>query len=183
MSLILRTLSVITAVVLGCTAAAATQTASPVELRAAFVYNFAKFTEWPAHAIAPNDPIAVCVVNDLRASDLFRQVVKGRAIGSRGLAVRELGLGPDLKSCQIVYAPQLDAERAADLLAAVSDAPVLTISDYEHFARMGGIANFVVEDGKMRFAINVEAAQRAHLRVSSQLLALARVVRGTDARK
>jgi hypothetical protein len=82
-----------------------------------------------------------------------------------------------------VYAPQLDGERVADLLAAVGAAPVLTISDYEHFARMGGIANFVVEDGKLRFAINVDAAQRAHLRVSSQLLALARVVRGTDARK
>ena len=183
MSLILRTVSAITALALGCTVAAATQTASPTELRAAFVYNFAKFTEWPAHAIAPNEPIAVCVVDDPRATNLFRQVVKGRTIGSHRLAVRCLGLGPDLKSCQIAYAPQLDSARAADLLAAIGDASVLTISDYEHFARLGGIANFVVEDGKMRFAINVDAAQRAHLRVSSQLLALARVVRGTDARQ
>ena len=180
---ILRLLAVTAAIAVTCSTASATQTASPLELRAAFIYNFAKFTEWPAHSTAGDAPIAVCVVDDPRASEVFRQVVKGRTVGNHGLAVRTVGLTPELRSCQVVYAPDVDTERAADLLMTIGDAAVLSISDYEHFARMGGIANFVLEGGKMRFAINIDAAQRARLRVSSQLLALARVVKGSDARK
>ena len=165
------------------TSSAVAQTASPTELRAAFVFNFAKFTEWPPATVAADAPISICVVDDEQASDMFRSVVKGRSVGTHGLAVRSRALNDNLRDCQVVYAPDLDARRARTLLAQVGDSPVLTISDYDQFARMGGVANFVVVDGMMRFAINVESTQRARLKVSSRLLALANVVRPTDDRQ
>jgi hypothetical protein len=163
-------------------AATSTQT-SPLELRAAFVFNFAKFTEWPTSVVAEDAPITLCVIDDERAFDVFRRVAKGRSVGSHGLAVRMLRLEDDLRGCQVVYAPVLDASRAADLLASIGDAPILTISDYEQFARTGGVANFIVEDGMVRFAINADSAQRARLRINSRLMALAKLVRSGNGHK
>jgi hypothetical protein len=157
--------------------------ASPLELRAAFIFNFAKFTEWPPAVVADDAPISLCVIDDEDAFDTFRRVVKGRSVGTHGLTVRLLRLEDDLRACQVVYAPQLDASRAADLLARLGDAPVLTISDYAQFARCGGVANFIVENGLMRFAINVDSAQRARLRVSSRLLTVATLVRSDNAHR
>jgi hypothetical protein len=182
MNTLLRLAAVLAACTIASSASALPQ-ASPMEIRAAFVFNFAKFTEWPESAVAENAPIALCVIDDERASDLFRQVVKGRSVGTHGLAVRHLGLDDDVRACHVVYAPELDSNRASTLLAHVGTSAVLTISDYDQFARMGGVANFIVENGMVRFAINVDSVQRAQLRVSSRLLTLAKVVRTADVRR
>jgi hypothetical protein len=180
----LRVAGLLTALALVSSSALALRQASPMELRAAFIFNFAKFTEWPIATIGDNDPISLCVVDDdEEASDMFRRVVKGRSVGTHGLAVRTRALDDNLSECQVVYAPDLDAKSATALLTQVADSPVLTISDYDQFARMGGVANFIVEDGMIRFAINVESTQRARLKVSSRLLTLAKVVRTADGRR
>jgi hypothetical protein len=181
MSGFLRLVGLLTGLALVSSTAVALPQASPMELRAAFIFNFAKFTEWPAGAMSETAPISLCVLDDEQASDMFRRVVKGRSVGTHGLAVRTHALEDNLRECQVLYAPDLDASRTTALLNRVGDSPVLTISDYDQFARMGGVANFIVEDGMMRFAINVESTQRAGLRVSSRLLTLAKVVRTGDA--
>jgi hypothetical protein len=153
------------------------QSASATALRAAFVYNFAKFTEWPADAMAPDSPIVFCVADDEEMADALEQLVKGHAVGRHTLTVRRVKVDNAVRSCHVLYASALDVRRTTELLGAVERAPVLTVGDYEPFARLGGVASFFVEDGKMRFAVNVDSAQRARLQFSSKLLILARIVR------
>jgi hypothetical protein len=155
--------------------------ASAPDLRAAFMYNFAKFTEWPTTVVGRDRPIVFCVTDDAEVADALEEIVKGRAVGGHALAVRRTGLGSDVRACHLLYVSGLDPKRASEVIGSVNHAPVLTVGDFERFAQMGGVASFFVEDGKMRFAINIDSVQRAGLQVSSQLLMLARIVR-TDAR-
>jgi hypothetical protein len=159
------------------------QGASAPALRAAFMYNFAKFTEWPANVMPRDQPIVFCVTDDdAPMAEALEQIVKGRAVSGHALTVRRVGLDKGVRACHLLYVSGLDAKRTTELLGTVERAPVLTVGDFERFAQMGGVASFFVEDGKMRFAINVESAQRAGLRVSSKLLMLARIVRTSDDR-
>ena len=158
------------------------QGASAPALRAAFMYNFAKFTEWPANVIPRDQPMVFCVTDDAPMAEALEQIVKGRAVGGHALAVRRVGLDSGVRACHLLYASGLDAKRANELLGTVEHLPVLTVGDFERFAQMGGVASFFVEDGKMRFAINIDSAQRAGLRVSSKLLMLARIVRSSETR-
>jgi hypothetical protein len=158
------------------------QGASAPALRAAFMYNFAKFTEWPANVIPRDQPLVFCVRDDAAMAEALEQIVKGRAVGGHTLAVRRVGLDSGVRTCHLLYASGLDAKRTTELLGTVDHLPVLTVGDFERFAQMGGVASFFVEDGKMRFAINIDSAQRAGLRVSSKLLMLARIVRSSDDR-
>jgi hypothetical protein len=177
-------LALASVLIVAASARATDQGASAPELRAAFMYNFAKFTEWPASVIGPPDrPIVFCVSDDQPMADALEQIVKGRAVSGHALSVRRTGFasGGDFRTCHLLYASGLDLKRANELIGTLDRSPVLTVGDFERFAQMGGVANFFVEDGKMRFAINVDSAQRAGLRVSSKLLMLARIVK-TDAR-
>jgi hypothetical protein len=159
------------------------QGASAPALRAAFMYNFAKFTEWPANVMPRDQPIVFCVTtDDAPMAEALEQIVKGRAVGGHTLEVRRVGLDHGVRACHLLYASGLDTKRTNELLGTVEHLPVLTVGDFERFAQMGGVASFFVEDGKMRFAINIDSAQRAGLRVSSKLLMLARIVRTSDHR-
>jgi len=160
------------------TSPASAQTATAPALKAAFLYNFAKFTEWPADALAPGDPLVLCVINDRDVSDMLVQLTQGRAIDGHQLVVSTIK--PDsstLASCRLLFVSGLDATRSSALIELVSGKPVLTVSDLDRFAPLGGIADFFVEKGTMRFSINLEAAQRNGIRLSSKLLSLARIVK------
>lgn len=82
-----------------------------------------------------------------------------------------------LRSCHLLYAGSVDPKGAAHLLDTLKGAPVLTVSDLGTFAQIGGMAQLFVEDDRMRFAVNVQAAQRCKLRFSAQLLSLAKLVK------
>ena len=158
-------------------AAAPADRASESAVRAALVYNFAKFTEWPANLIAPGELLSLCVAEDSSMAAELEELVANRTVGQRGLTVRRVRLDQSLLTCHLLYARGLDARRTTRLLDLIGSAPILTISDHEEFAQNGGIANFFVDGGRIRFAINVAAVQRARLQVSSKLLILARVVK------
>jgi hypothetical protein len=151
---------------------------APPTLKAAFLYNFAKFAEWPADA--PSGPLTLCVLGDAAVADALEETVKGHRIDDRDLVVSRVKAGR-LQTCHLLYLAGLDAKRSAQAFDELKNAPVLTVGDHDQFAQRGGIAAFIVDGGKMRFAINVEAAQRARLRVSSRLLSLARVVKDEHA--
>ena len=155
--------------------AASAQGAPEAVLQAAFLYNFAKFTVWPAED-APAGPLRMCVLGTAAVADALDSTVKGRPIDGREVAVVRAKSG-ELRQCHLLYAAGLDAKRSQQVIDEVKGAPVLTVSDRDQFAEGGGIASLFVEGGKMRFAINVEAAQRARLRISSRLLGLAKIVK------
>jgi hypothetical protein len=159
-------------------AADQTVTASAPALKSLFLYNFAKLTEWPVDALPPGEPLLLCVVNDRAVAAQLEALTKGRSEGGRMLAVSSMN--PDslsLSSCRLLFSSGLDPARSAALLEAVNGRPMLTVGDGEAFARAGGMVGLFVEGGTLRFAVNTEAAQRAHLQLSSKLLSLAKIVK------
>jgi len=152
----------------------AAQSASAPALTAAFLYNFAKFAEWPEGA--PTGPMTICVLGDAAVADALDATVRGRTIEGREIAV--VRVKPDaLRTCHLLYVSGIDQHRAQQIIDELKTAPVMTVSDRDRFAESGGIAGLFVEAGKMRFAINLDAALRARLRISSRLLNLAKLVK------
>jgi hypothetical protein len=146
-------------------------------LKAAFLYNFVKFAEWPAEVWAPNVPVTLCVLGDEAVQSELEQSVKGHSISGHALNVIRITADGALRSCHLLYVTGLDRRRLAQLIALVRDAPVFTVGDFEAFASLGGVSQLFIEKGKVRFAINPASALRAHLRLSSKLLALAKLVK------
>jgi hypothetical protein len=158
-------------------AAAGAQSASEPTLKAAFLYNFAKLTEWPSDALPVNAPLQLCIAGDWRVAKALEETSKNRDVDGHPLLVRKMDLQGPIQSCHVLYADDLDAKRTAQLLDRLKGIPVLTVSDFDSFAQLGGAANLLIEDGRMRFAVNADAAQRNKLRLSSRLLSLAKMVK------
>ncbi len=151
------------------------QAASEPALKAAFLLNFAKFTDWPEDLLAPTAPIVLCVTDGDVESALVATIV-GRTINQHPLAVSRVKLDA-AKACAILYAGKLDRKRTAQLAAALSGANVLTVGDEEEFAASGGMIGFFEADGRMRFAVNLAAVERTRLRLSAKLLTLAKIMK------
>lgn len=158
-------------------ASAVAQSASRPDLKAAFLYNFAKLTEWPEDALPAGATLVLCVVESTRVTRALEEAVASREIDGHPLAVRKMEAHGPIRSCHLLYVDDLDAKRARQLLDALSGAAVLTVSDFTRFTEMGGTAHLFEEAGRMRFAVNVDAAQRHRLRLSSRLLSLAKLVK------
>ena len=155
---------------------AAAQDVTEPALKAAFIYNFAKFTEWPADVMAAGEPLVLCVVGDAAIGEALERAVKGRTLLGRGMGVfQSVADVRPREACHVLYLSGVTASQAAKLLAGLRDTPVLTISDAEGFTEVGGIAQFFFEHGQLRFNVHLESAKRARLRISSRLLALATI--------
>jgi hypothetical protein len=158
------------------TMTAVAQDVTEPALKAAFIYNFAKFTEWPADVMGAGEPLALCVVGDAAIGEALERAVKGRTLLGRGMGVfQSVADVRPKEACQVLYLSGVTASQAAKLLLGLRDTPVLTISDAEGFTEVGGIAQFFFEHGQLRFNVHLEAAKRARLRISSRLLALATI--------
>ncbi len=155
------------AIVLVASAAAGAQDV-PLEYRvkAAYLFNFAKFVEWPA---AP-DPITICVAGRNVFGEALSETIRGETINGRPLAIRVI-LEPEA-GCQIVFVPRGAA--ASAYLGAARTSPSLTVGESPDFIEQGGIVNFTLEGANVRFQFDSDAAERAGLRISSRLLRLAR---------
>ncbi len=159
------------------TAYAGPQTGEP-EIRAAFLYNFTKFVEWPAVPGAKaGDPLRICVVADSAFVSLVESIVAGESAAGRPLVVLSPATPADARVCQVLYVAHAERERGPKALEAVRDLPVLTVSDSPQFLDQGGGIQFVRERRRVRFDINLHATERARLRVSSNLLRVARNIR------
>ena len=153
------------------------QTATAAAVTSAFLYNFAKFTQWPPDTLAPGQRIALCVIGDSAVAEALEQTIKGHTIESHELTVEVVTPDSLLRSCHLLYVSGLDDKRSTQLIQTLKSAPVFTASDGSLFAERGGIAQLILDHGRMRFAINVGAAQQARLQISSKLLSLAQIVR------
>ena len=156
---------------------AAGEDAAAAALKAAFLFNFVKFAQWPADAVPSGAGLVLCVLGDDQVATTLEGMTKGRPIDSHELVVKRVTVDSAVKNCQMIYLSGLAAKQSAALTQSLHDTPALTVSDLPGFAHAGGIINFVVEDGKLRFVINADAAARAHLRLSSKLLSLASLVK------
>ena len=149
-------------------------------IKAGFIYNFAKLVEWPATAFPqPDSPIVIGILGDDPFGGTLDRIVTDKKINGRGFTVKRLKWGKDLKDikdCNILFVSSSEKEHLDSVVDAMKWLPVLTIGDAPGFARRGGIINFTLEDNKVRFEVNVEAAKHADLTISSRLLTLARIV-------
>jgi hypothetical protein len=149
--------------------------ASDFSVKAAFLYNFAKFAEWPA--LPAGAPIVACIVGDDMIAAAFVQTVRGQNINDHRLDVSRSPDSVMWRDCNLLFIAAAEVQRSAGALGAIRTQPVLTVSDGKGFAQAGGIIEFYVEGGLMRFEINVDSAERSGLRLSSRLLGLAKIIR------
>jgi len=155
----------------------ATMAAAPTEyqLKAAFVFNFAKFVEWSASAFrTAQTSITICIFGEDRFGGDLDELVKGQSIGGRSLAVRRIAQAPRGDACQVLFVSSGDPSQAQELLHAVANLPILTVSEDDEASRRGYIIQLLLEDNKIRFAIDLESAERAGIKISSKLLKLAK---------
>jgi hypothetical protein len=149
-------------------------------LKAAFLFRFSKFVEWPADSTG-SSPLTLCVLDDQAVEDALGQLVNG-PVNGRVAAVAKGGRNRPVRGCHLIYIGDSDPARVAATLDELKGVPILTVGEGDDFARAGGMIGLFVEDGRMRFAINPEAAQRAGLHLSSKLLSLAKIVKGRHGR-
>ncbi len=147
------------------------------QIKAAMIYNFAKFVEWPADALAPAPaPLTLCVLG----RDPFGgalAAIEGRSAQGRELRVRRGLAADEFRGCHLLFIADSEERRLPALLRTLANQPVLAVSDIEGFAEAGGTIALIESDGRLQFEINLGAAQRANLKISSQLLRLAKLVR------
>jgi uncharacterized protein DUF4154 len=157
-----------------------TSDSSEYLIKAGFIYNFAKLVEWPTAAFPqPDSPIVIGILGEDPFGATLDRIVADKKINGRGIAVKRLKWGKDqkdLRDCNILFVSLSEKEHVDNVVDAMKWLPVLTIGDASGFAKRGGIINFTLEDNKVRFEVNVEAAKRADLTISSRLLTLARIV-------
>ena len=149
---------------------------SEYQVKAAFLYNFGKFVEWPDTAFADAQaPLVIGVFGENPFHHDLEQLVAGKTIGSHPVTARCVAAVAGLKTCHIVFVSAAEQKNAAQITAALRGLKVLTVTEnMKHFAASGLIINFVTEDDRIRFEINNAAAARAGLVISSKLLSLAR---------
>ena len=142
-------------------------------LKAAFIYNFARFTTWPADA-PTSDSFVICVLNDSAVAEALQRAVTGKLLTERPIQVTAVAAGAPKRACRVLYMAGLPVKQAADVITELHEAPVLTISSMDGFASAGGMTQFFFEHGQLRFRIHLESAKRAGLQISSRLLIMAR---------
>jgi hypothetical protein len=160
-----------------CAAAARGQDVTESSLKAAFIHNFVKFTQWPLDVLPPAAPLAACVLGDAAFGDVLSSYVKGHPIDGHEIVVSRVTSQEAARSCHVLYVSGVTAARAALIVGDLNGAPVLTLSDMDQFAQTGGMAQLYVEDGRIRFKVNLDRTRESRLQFSSRLLALATLVK------
>jgi hypothetical protein len=156
-----------------CVSTGRAQDVTEPSLKAAFIYTFAKFTEWPEDILPTTATFSACVLGDSQIREALERTVKGRQFEGRGINVSQVQLAGKLRSCHLLYVSGVTPAQVTAIVMAVRGAPVLTISDIDDFAELGGIAQMFVENGKMHFDLNLGVAKGSRLQLSSKLLVLA----------
>jgi hypothetical protein len=159
----------------------ASQAVTQPALKAAFLYNFAKFAEWPGDP-TPSSSITLCVLDDAAVENALGQLVNGGVVNGHPVTVLRGTQNRTLRGCHVLYFGDTDPGRAVPIFDELKNAAVLTVGDGDQFPRSGGMVGLFVEDGRMRFAINADQAQRAGIRLSSKLLSLAKLVKDNNGR-
>ena len=146
---------------------------STVEVKAALLYNFAKFAEWPSQLAT--DPIALCVVDDEPIAGALAHIVRDKSIDGHPLAVQQPLESGAWRGCEVLFIADQHVAPSSGALRAIKTLPVLTVSDGKDFSQAGGMIEFYLDRGRMRFRVNLGAVERSGLRLSSRLLGLATI--------
>lgn len=153
-------------------APAPVQTASVTLVTASYLLRFARFVEWPSEVLAPGAPLVFCAT-DASMVEALKAVLATETVGTHALAVLRVQPATVPKLCGVLYASGLDARRISMLAPTLKTVSLLSVGDSEDFIRAGGIIHLYKKDDRLRFTINITAAERVQLRLNSNLLSLA----------
>jgi hypothetical protein len=147
------------------------------EVKATYLYNFARFVEWPATAAAKSNAFAICVLGQDPFGPALDAVVVGETIDGKAVSAKRVSKPQDAVGCRVLYISLSEEIRLKQVLAALDRRGVLTVSDIPQFSQRGGMIQFVQESNKIRFEVNLATAKDAGLSLSSELLKVAITVR------
>jgi YfiR/HmsC-like len=150
------------------------------EVKAAFLFRFAQFVEWPADTFKEaSEPFTYCTIGEDPFHGSLERTLNGKTIGQRPLRVEHLGGAGKVGDCQVLFiGGPGDKKHVEGTLASAAALPILTVGEADRFAANGGAIGFCTEANKIRFEVNLDAAGKAGLKISAKLLALAKTVLG-----
>lgn len=161
----------------GLVVCASAQVNKEYQIKAAFLYNFTKFVDWPAHRFADaNSPFVIGVFGNNPFGDELAKVLKDRKINGRDFVIKTVNTADEALTTHLLFVGQAEKKRLPGLLPVLQKTGVLTVGECDPFVTQGGIINFLMEEDKIRFEINLNSAEQSGLKISAQLLKLAKVV-------
>ena len=147
------------------------------QVKAAFLYNFSQFIEWPAGVLSGSQsPLVIGVLGNDPFGGYLDELVRGERVNNHPLVVRHFHQAAEIRTCHILFVSQSEANQVDQILAHLKGRNILTVSDIDNFAVRGGMIRLVTENNRIRFRINLEAARGANLTISSKLLRAAEIV-------
>lgn len=147
---------------------------SEYEVKAAFLYNFVQFVEWPSRVFTAREaPLVIGIFGTDPFGASLERMIRGEIVHGRRLAIKRCRRLEEIKSCQVLFISRSESARVEEILSNASGCGVLTVGDSENFVGKGGMIGFVLLDNNVRFQINASAARREELIISSRLLKLA----------
>jgi hypothetical protein len=157
---------------------------SEYQVKALFLFNFAKYVDWPTNAFGDdNAPIVIGLVGDDAFGDDINRVVSGKTINNRPVVFKHVSGEQEYRTCHILFVSASERDHLQTILDAVKDTAVLTVGETDGFLALNGMINFAKKENKIRLEINLLPAQQANLKLSSKLLSVADVVLGKPERK
>jgi hypothetical protein len=154
-------------------------TAEEYRVKAAFLFHFAQLVDWPPEAQTGTDnSLILCTLGEDPFQGALEGTIAGKAVGNRVMRIRHLGEPQNLQACQILFLGKAQSKRIPLLVTNLHNAPVLTVGETAGFLDAGGMIDFLLEDNKLRFEVNLKAAESADLKIGSRLLVLAQRVVG-----
>ena len=146
-------------------------------IKAAYIYNFAMFVEWPVEAFSGEDaPIVIGILGSDPFGSALDATIRNKKVNNKRLVVKRVQTNQECRECHILFINSTESSRIEELAHRLKRAPILLVGETPDFALRGGMINFTIEENKVRCEINVKAAKRAGLTISSKLLSLSRIV-------
>lgn len=143
---------------------------SEYQVKALFLLNFVKYVDWPA---GTTGPITIGILGQDNFEDSLTNAVDGKSINGRAITIKHLSSGESPNGCAILFISSSENSELSAILSKTVSLPILTVGESESFLENGGIINFMLKEGKIHLAINLKAAQKANLQISSKLLSVA----------
>lgn len=152
--------------------------AAEYQIKAAFLCKFGNFVEWPVEAATTELPFSIGVLGSSMVVEAIETAARGQLVNGRPISVRPLQRGDALDGLSIVFVARSNSARLAEVMSAVKDKPILTVTELAPGQTAAGMINFVVVDDKVKFDVALPTAARHNLKISARLLGVARVVAG-----
>lgn len=150
---------------------------SEYEVKAAFLYNFALYVEWPAAALDGRPAFTVGMVGKDVFGGVLEKTMKDRTAQGKKVEVARFAAAEDIKACHILFVPYGEREQLDKITAALKGTSTLIVTEFDEALKKGSIINFFLEDKRVRIEVNPDAAGRENLRVGAKVLRLARIVK------